>query len=237
MTRFGTAVTTIGILLIALLGYFFFVVPKAPPVEAPINIPISNLENPAPVTPGDSTVTNPPSTGTPTVASGCYVGGCSGEICSDQKDIVSNCIYKEEFACYKTAKCERQSTGKCGWTSTQALNSCINNANSGSRVAAGYLSGHVTIGPFCPVEQVGKPCPPPEGAYTSREAIVYESDGKTEKERMHLDTNGNYKFTLGPGTYYVQIAPAGIGPGEKKAATVKSFETTVVNFDIDTGIR
>ena len=41
----------------------------------------------------------------------------------------------------------------------------------------------------------------------------------------------------GAGKYFVQISPAGIGAGEKKPAIVKSFETTVVDFDIDTGIR
>ena len=57
------------------------------------------------------------------------------------------------------------------------------------------------------------------------------------KERGKIDANGNYNIAISPGNYFVQIAPAGIGEGEKKPATVKAFETTVVNFDIDTGIR
>ncbi|MDB5204518.1 MAG: hypothetical protein JWP09_546 [Candidatus Taylorbacteria bacterium] len=65
----------------------------------------------------------------PTVSQGaCYVGGCSSEVCSDQKGIVSTCIYREEYACYKTATCERQTNGNCGWTETTALTTCINNA-------------------------------------------------------------------------------------------------------------
>lgn len=55
----------------------------------------------------------------------CYVGGCSWEVCSGQPNVVSNCIYREEFACYKTAKCERQSNGICGWTDTASLRACI----------------------------------------------------------------------------------------------------------------
>src|SRR3989344_7366167 len=47
---------------------------------------------------------------------GCYVGGCSSQICSEDKDAVSTCEYKEEYACYKAAKCERQTSGQCGWT-------------------------------------------------------------------------------------------------------------------------
>lgn len=55
----------------------------------------------------------------------CYVGGCSSEVCSDRKDVATNCMYSEVFACYKTAKCERQIGGACGWTETAALKACI----------------------------------------------------------------------------------------------------------------
>lgn len=185
------------------------------------------------VNPNPTSTTTPNPTPTPNQGS-CYIGGCSGQICSDQKGMVSTCEYREEYACYKTAKCERQVSGKCGWTQTSALLSCL---NSSTRVAAGYLVGHVTIGPFCPVEREGEPCKTPESAYTSREAIVYAENTATVIDRVNLDKNGNYNLTLGPGKYYVQIDPAGIGKGEKKYAVIKSFETTTINFDIDTGIR
>ncbi len=105
------------------------------------------------------------------------------------------------------------------------------------KIAAGYAAGYVTIGPNCPVERVDQPCPTPPEAYTSREAVIYASDSVTIVARTHLDTNGNYKITLGPGKYFAQIQPAGIGPGEKKPFTVVSFETTTLDFDVDTGIR
>lgn len=60
----------------------------------------------------------------------CYVGGCSSQICTDEPNMASTCIYRAEFACYKTAKCERQSTGQCGWTPSTALTMCIQNAQS-----------------------------------------------------------------------------------------------------------
>lgn len=60
----------------------------------------------------------------------CYVGGCSGEVCSDEQNIASNCIYKPEFACYnKTTTCKRQANGKCGWTQNQALSVCLAKAS------------------------------------------------------------------------------------------------------------
>lgn len=59
----------------------------------------------------------------------CYIGGCSSQICSSQEGVISTCEYKEAYACYKTAKCERQTNGVCGWTNTQELTECLNNAN------------------------------------------------------------------------------------------------------------
>lgn len=67
----------------------------------------------------------------------CYVGGCSGEICSDRPDAVSACIYREEYACYRTAVCERQPAGNCGWTPTPELKACLDAANSGGK--SGFL--------------------------------------------------------------------------------------------------
>ncbi|MDP3696626.1 MAG: Gmad2 immunoglobulin-like domain-containing protein [Candidatus Taylorbacteria bacterium] len=57
----------------------------------------------------------------------CKVGGCSGQLCLDgsEEDVVTTCEYKTEYACYKTAKCERQEDGKCGWTPTEELVACL----------------------------------------------------------------------------------------------------------------
>lgn len=75
---------------------------------------------------------NDPSTKTPTTApsqksSGkCFIGGCSNEICSEE-EMVSVCVYKDEYACYKTATCEVQKDGNCGWTMTEELKNCLGN--------------------------------------------------------------------------------------------------------------
>jgi hypothetical protein len=55
----------------------------------------------------------------------CFVGGCSSQVCSDSPDVVTDCMYREEYACYQTAVCERQANGSCGWTETPALTSCL----------------------------------------------------------------------------------------------------------------
>lgn len=58
---------------------------------------------------------------------GCFVGGCSSQICSDQEGIISTCEFRPEYACYQTASCERQADGACGWTETAELNACLAN--------------------------------------------------------------------------------------------------------------
>jgi hypothetical protein len=55
----------------------------------------------------------------------CYVGGCSGQICSDQEGVASTCEWRDEYACYQSATCERQADGLCGWTQTTELLACL----------------------------------------------------------------------------------------------------------------
>jgi hypothetical protein len=57
----------------------------------------------------------------------CYVGGCSGQICSDEQGVISTCEWREEYACYRTAACEVQADGNCGWTQTTELQACLAN--------------------------------------------------------------------------------------------------------------
>jgi hypothetical protein len=54
----------------------------------------------------------------------CFVGGCSSQICSDNPDMMSTCEWREEYACYQSATCERQADGICGWTQTESLQAC-----------------------------------------------------------------------------------------------------------------
>jgi hypothetical protein len=55
----------------------------------------------------------------------CYVGGCSGQICSENEGVISTCEWREEYACYQTATCELQADGNCGWTQTAELQQCL----------------------------------------------------------------------------------------------------------------
>jgi len=82
------------------------------------------------VEPGSGITVGAPNPGTPkpVVTGGCMVGGCSSQICVDGKDedgAMTTCEYREEYACYQTASCERQVSGQCGWTASKELNSCL----------------------------------------------------------------------------------------------------------------
>lgn len=97
-------IAVLALVVVALVGYFGFVT-------------IGNNGVDTPNTPTGSTAETPQPT--------CFVGGCIGEICSSEPGTVSRCIYKKEYACYKTARCERQQDGQCGWTQTVELTSCL----------------------------------------------------------------------------------------------------------------
>ncbi|MGZ5626995.1 MAG: hypothetical protein ACXWFA_09755 [Methylobacter sp.] len=58
---------------------------------------------------------------------GCVVSGCSGQLCVEAsgEGVATTCEYREEYACYKTAACERQASGQCGWTETPTLAQCL----------------------------------------------------------------------------------------------------------------
>lgn len=70
-------------------------------------------------------------TGTPKptgyIQVGCIRAGCSSEICKDPADPggFTNCIADPKYACYNSARCERQGNGLCGWTQTTQLRACL----------------------------------------------------------------------------------------------------------------
>jgi hypothetical protein len=58
---------------------------------------------------------------------GCQVGGCSGQICADHS-VITTCEWRDAYACYWSATCERQADGACGWTQTDELAACLDAA-------------------------------------------------------------------------------------------------------------
>lgn len=78
-----------------------------------------------PVLPGEAG--EEPASG-PHVGAGCAIGGCSSQICGEQGEVegmVTTCEWREEYACYAASRCERQASGRCGWTETAEFSQCL----------------------------------------------------------------------------------------------------------------
>jgi hypothetical protein len=54
----------------------------------------------------------------------CQRTGCSGQICAAES-VFTTCEWRDEYACYADATCERQADGGCGWTATPELDACL----------------------------------------------------------------------------------------------------------------
>ncbi|MGH9968831.1 MAG: DUF6748 domain-containing protein [Pyrinomonadaceae bacterium] len=54
----------------------------------------------------------------------CIRTGCGNQVCAEEP-VISTCEWRPEYECYKTAKCERQANGSCGYTQTARLKSCL----------------------------------------------------------------------------------------------------------------
>ena len=103
----------------------------------------------------------------------------------------------------------------------------------------GTLSGHVTIGPMCPVEPCNVTQEQIEAAYASRKILIYNAGGQSVLEEVGIGKNGNYSVELNPGNYVVDIPHTGVGGSADLPAEIKieAGKTIVLNIDIDTGIR
>ena len=104
---------------------------------------------------------------------------------------------------------------------------------------SGILEGNVTIGPICPVEQPGHPCPIPCEMYQARKVLIYNSSGTKLIAEAAIDCNGHYLVELKSGGYTVDINRDGFGhvSGVPEKIELKSGQTVELNIDIDTGIR
>jgi len=57
----------------------------------------------------------------------CRRDGCSGQVCvaRDAEPIYTTCEERPEYVCYRTAACEVQANGECGFTETPELLACL----------------------------------------------------------------------------------------------------------------
>ncbi|HYS52446.1 MAG TPA: hypothetical protein VER58_01615 [Thermoanaerobaculia bacterium] len=103
----------------------------------------------------------------------------------------------------------------------------------------GRLSGVVKIGPNCPVEQAGNPCPTPPGAYALRKILVFDEKRTNLLFTVDIDSQGLYLIDLVAGKYLVDAKLVGIDRTSDlpKLVEIHTNSVTKLDVNIDTGLR
>lgn len=107
----------------------------------------------------------------------------------------------------------------------------------------GTLSGVMTIGPVCPIEQIDNPCLPTAEMFASHKIAVFKEEQKvlTLVTTLTPDRNGQFSTELLVGNYLVKLEKSLPGPGGAKdlpkTISITKGVTTNITVDIDTGIR
>lgn len=104
----------------------------------------------------------------------------------------------------------------------------------------GLLTGAVTIGPLCPVESdpPDPNCQITEETYKDYPIAVYTSDKKSKLGQIQPNVDGSYSLELPIGSYLVDLEKQHLfGTTLPVNVKIGENETSILNIDIDTGIR
>ncbi len=106
----------------------------------------------------------------------------------------------------------------------------------------GFLEGVISIGPICPVETdpPGPGCLPTAETYKAYPVSIWTSNGRRKIAQINPALDGSYKTEVTTGNYLVKVLPTGNTIGGSNLpvqVTITSQKKTVLNIDIDTGIR
>jgi hypothetical protein len=117
------------------------------------------------------------------------------------------------------------------------LTGCATTSNTGTPAPlTSGIEGTVTVGPMCPVVQVGTPCP--DQPYAAM--LVALDAGGTEVARAQADAQGKFRLPLMPGTYTLRPLPPEGKPlpyAAEQIVTVVARQFTLVTIQYDSGIR
>jgi hypothetical protein len=99
----------------------------------------------------------------------------------------------------------------------------------------GTIAGKVSIGPLCPVE----PCPgPTPDVYSSRSLLLRAKE--SPELQVPLSTDGTFSATVPAGVYEVTLSDCtflGCQHALPRTVVVKAGEESLIDIEIDTGIR
>jgi len=107
---------------------------------------------------------------------------------------------------------------------------------------AGFLEGIISIGPICPVEKdpPDPGCLPTFETYKAYPVSIWTSNGRRKIAQVNPALDGSYKVELNPGNYLVILENGQNRIGSSnlpEQVEIKSQAETILNIDIDTGIR
>jgi hypothetical protein len=107
---------------------------------------------------------------------------------------------------------------------------------------SGFLEGNISIGPICPVERVppDPACLPTAETYKAYPVSIWTSDGTKKIVQISPALDGSFSTALEPGIYLVVLEKDQNRPGSSNLpvkVSIVSKNTTLLNINIDTGIR
>jgi len=126
--------------------------------------------------------------------------------------------------------------GAGAWLAAIVLAGVITACGGGGPPADTGVEGTVTIGPMCPVVQVGQECP--DAPYAARLTVLLAT-GKTVA-RASAAADGSYRIPLEAGDYLLQAEPSDGGPFPASAGypfSVLEGAWTRLDVTLDSGIR
>ena len=106
----------------------------------------------------------------------------------------------------------------------------------------GFLEGKISIGPICPVETdpPDPGCLPTAETYKAYPVSVRTLEGNRKVTQLNPALDGSFTAGLLPGSYMVILETGQNKIGSSNLpviVTINSQNKTILNIDIDTGIR
>ena len=106
----------------------------------------------------------------------------------------------------------------------------------------GFLRGVISIGPICPVEKdpPDPGCLPTYETYKAYPVSIWSFNGRRKIAHVNPALDGSYKIELNSGNYLVilETGQNSIGSSNLPAEVeIRSQSETILNINIDTGIR
>ncbi len=110
---------------------------------------------------------------------------------------------------------------------------CSKNGSGAGNGDSG-IQGRVVLGPTCPVQVVGSPCPDKPLA---ADVVVSNVDGR-EVARVRSGGDGRFSVAMAPGDYVLTVAGLkGIQFSKPLSVSVPDGRFVEVTVSVDTGIR